>query len=186
MIVVIASQNPVKQQAAAQGFTQMFPTAALDVRCLTVDPGVPDQPFGDAQTRAGSQRRAQAAMLAAPQADFWVGIEGGVAPDDAANGKAGGEPALLAFAWVTVLSRSSCGQARSASFALPPRVAQLVHSGLELGQADDIVFGQQNSKQAGGAVGLLTGNVLDRAGLYAQAVLLALIPFRNEGLYEPC
>jgi non-canonical (house-cleaning) NTP pyrophosphatase len=49
--------------------------------------------------------------------------------------------------------------------------------------ADDIVFSCSNSKQDNGAVGLLTDNVIDRAQLYEQAVILALIPFKNERLY---
>ena len=69
------------------------------------------------------------------------------------------------------------------SFYLPPQVAELVRQGVELGEADDIVFGQSNSKQASGAVGLLTGDVIDRAGLYEGAVILALIPFKNRQLY---
>jgi non-canonical (house-cleaning) NTP pyrophosphatase len=52
-----------------------------------------------------------------------------------------------------------------------------------LGEADDIVFGRSNSKQDNGAVGLLTDNVIDRAQLYEHAMILALIPFKNELLY---
>jgi len=62
-------------------------------------------------------------------------------------------------------------------------VAKLVSSGLELGEADDQVFGTQGSKQHNGAVGLLTHDVLTRDGFYAQAVQLALIPFINPQLY---
>jgi non-canonical (house-cleaning) NTP pyrophosphatase len=58
-----------------------------------------------------------------------------------------------------------------------------VRQGMELGDADDAVFGRSNSKQANGAVGILTGNVIDRAELYEQAVVLALIPFKNPELY---
>lgn len=53
---------------------------------------------------------------------------------------------------------------------------------MELGHADDQVFGRVNSKQESGSVGLLTDNVVDRAGFYTQAMILALIPFKNEGL----
>ena len=55
---------------------------------------------------------------------------------------------------------------------------------MELGEADDIVFGQSNSKQKSGAVGLLTGDIIDRKSLYEEAVVLALIPFKNEELYS--
>ena len=42
---------------------------------------------------------------------------------------------------------------------------------------------RSNSKQDNGAVGLLTDSVIDRAQLYEQAMILALIPFKNEILY---
>jgi len=59
-----------------------------------------------------------------------------------------------------------------------------VRQGKELGEADDLVFAKENSKQDNGAVGLLTGNVIDRTALYQQAVVLALIPFKNPHLYS--
>jgi len=59
----------------------------------------------------------------------------------------------------------------------------LVRQGVELGEADDRIFGRNNSKQQNGAVGLLTGDAVDRAGLYVPAVIFALIPFKNPELY---
>jgi non-canonical (house-cleaning) NTP pyrophosphatase len=59
----------------------------------------------------------------------------------------------------------------------------LIKEGKELGEADDIVFQKENSKQKTGAVGLLTGNVLDRTSYYKEAIILALIPFKNKDLY---
>ena len=92
---------------------------------------------------------------------------------------------LAAFAWIVVRSRTRTGKARSGTFLLPPAVTALVKQGMELGEADDRVFGHTNSKQKGGAIGLLTDNVVDRKQLYEQAVLLALVSFKNEVLYAP-
>ncbi len=46
-----------------------------------------------------------------------------------------------------------------------------------------MVFGQTNSKQKQGAVGLLTQSKVTRSQLYQQAVQPALIPFVNPGLF---
>jgi non-canonical (house-cleaning) NTP pyrophosphatase len=46
------------------------------------------------------------------------------------------------------------------------------------------VFGRTNSKQEEGAIGLLTGGIVDRRQLYEQAVVLALVAFKNEKLYQ--
>ncbi len=90
---------------------------------------------------------------------------------------------MAAFAWIVVRSQEMIGKARTGTFFLPPAVAELIRQGKELGEADDIVFGRSNSKQENGAVGLLTDNVIDRTQLYEHAMILALIPFKNESLY---
>jgi inosine/xanthosine triphosphatase len=92
---------------------------------------------------------------------------------------------LAAFAWVVVRNRQGVGKSRTGTFFLPPAVAELIEQGKELGEADDIVFGRTNSKSENGAIGLLTGDVIDRAELYAHAVVLALVPFKNRELYWP-
>ena len=89
---------------------------------------------------------------------------------------------LEAFAWVVVTDRQRIGKSRTATFYLPEETARLVRQGIELGHADDQVFGRANSKQQNGSVGLLTGDVIDRTAYYEQAVILALIPFKNPRL----
>ena len=54
---------------------------------------------------------------------------------------------------------------------------------MELGDADDVIFGRTNSKQGNGSVGILTADVITRTIFYQQAILLALIPFKNSNLY---
>jgi non-canonical (house-cleaning) NTP pyrophosphatase len=108
-------------------------------------------------------------------ADFWVGLEGGV--EDGPLG-------MAAFAWAAVRGPDGLiGRGKTGMFFLPPGVADLIRAGRELGEADDIVFGRTNSKQANGAVGILTGDAIDRAAYYATAVTLALIPFKNQPFY---
>ena len=53
---------------------------------------------------------------------------------------------------------------------------------MELGHADDEVFGRDNSKQQNGAIGLLTDDLVDREAYYIHAVIMALVPFKNRGL----
>ena len=90
---------------------------------------------------------------------------------------------LAAFAWVVIRAKNLIGKGRTGTFLLPEAVSKLILNGMELGEADDIVFNQNNSKQKDGAVGLLTENLVDRCHLYAHAVILALIPFKNPKLY---
>ena len=191
MKIIVASHNPVKQQATVNGFRRMFPGQTLHLYGVTASSGVSDQPNSDLDTLQGAFNRARNALKQHPASNFWVGIEGGVSLMDTHGIElAPVNLALAAFAWVVVLGKDSSGQirlgkGRTGTFFLPSDVAHLVQQGKELGEADDIVFGRTNSKQDNGAVGLLTGNVIDRAQLYEHAIVLALIPFKNEEMYRP-
>lgn len=166
--------NPVKAEAVVGGFERMFAEEAFIINQVAVDSGVDDQPMSDQAAYQGAENRAKAARDAIPAGDYWVGVEGGCAYQD-------GD--MIAFAWVVVLSETGIGRSRTAQFRLPERVQALVEAGMELGDADDEVFGRENSKQQSGAVGLLTGDVVTRKMLYEQAVILALIPFKQPELY---
>lgn len=172
--VLIASKNPVKINAAKVAFEKMFSDQEFSFEGVSVPSGVQDQPMTNAETLEGARNRASNATMEFPDADFWVGIEGGIE-------RVGIE--MEAFAWVVIKSENQEGKARTATFFLPGRVIELIDEGKELGEADDIVFGHTNSKQRNGAVGLLTDNILDRTRFYSEAVVLALIPYKNSSLY---
>lgn len=173
---VVASTNPVKLEATRSGFRRAFPDEEILVVSRAVASGVGPQPLSDVQTLEGAEARARGAQALVTDAEFWVGIEGGVEERDGH---------LAAFAWVVVLSADRVGRARTGTFFLPDAVADLVRRGVELGPADDRVFGRTDSKRDLGAVGLLTHGVIDRTALYEHAIILALAPFRNPALYPP-
>lgn len=172
--IVIASKNPVKINAVRQGFEKMFPGGVREYIGISVPSEVSDQPLSNDETFTGATHRAMNAQKEMSDADYWVGIEGGVE-------KVGEE--MEAFAWVVILSSERIGKSRTATFFLPKEVARLICEGKELGEADDIVFQRNNSKQENGAVGILTDNVIDRTVYYVEAVVFALIPFKNRELY---
>lgn len=172
--IAVASTNPVKIQAARAGFEALFPGETFAAQGVSVPSGVSDQPMTDEETLAGALNRARAARDQHRGADYWAGIEGGC------EAKYG---VLWAFAWVVILGEGLTGKSRTAAFALPEEIASLVRQGVELGEADDRVFGRSNSKQGNGAVGILTGDVIDRAAYYEHAVALALVPFKNRALH---
>jgi inosine/xanthosine triphosphatase len=174
MMVVVASKNPVKLRAVSLGFQRMFPEQEFLVEELVGVQGNSSQPRGDQETLQYAHDRAERAAGLIPRADYWVGVEGGVEDQDGQ---------MAAFAWIVVKGNYQMGKGRTGTFFLPESVANLVRQGKELGEADDIVFGRSNSKQANGAIGILTGDVVDRTQLYEQAVILALIPFKNPQLY---
>jgi inosine/xanthosine triphosphatase len=172
--VMIASKNPVKIQSVKNGFEKMFPEQDFEFTGIPTPSGVADQPISNSETFLGAKNRANTIFAKFKDADFHVGIEGGIEQF---------ENEMEAFAWIFIISKDKYGKARTGTFFLPNEVVNLIKEGKELGDADDIVFNRRNSKQESGAVGILTGDVIDRTQYYTEAVILALIPFKNVDLY---
>lgn len=182
IVLAVGSKNPVKLAAAINGATKAFQTRTVVGEGFDVASGVSDQPMSDAETKQGAANRAKAAFdaytelhQAAPM--YALGLEGGV--------QLTGTNDLECFAWIAVFSGTKYGYSRTASFVLPSQVRDLVvNEGMELGHADDKVFGLSNSKQKGGAVGHLSNGVIDRAMYYEHATVLAFIPFHWNEYYN--
>lgn len=75
------------------------------------------------------------------------------------------------------------GCAKTGTFPIPPKVADLVEKGMELGYANDQVFQSRESKSGLGAVGLLTDGLIDRSAYYEHALVLALTPWIRPDMY---
>ncbi len=172
--VIIASKNPVKIKATQIAFQKMFPTQKFKFQGIAVSSNVSDQPFSNQETFQGAWNRVQEIVREVKTADFYVGIEGGL---EVLNDE------LEIFAWMLIKSGKRYGKSRTSTFSLPPKIAKFVKQGKELGEANDLVFKTHNSKQKNGTVGVLTANILTRTKYYAEALVLALIPFKNPDLY---
>ena len=169
MKVIVTSHNPVKIAAVRKAFLTQFPKQEIQLIPLAVESGVTDQPMSDAETRQGARNRVANARLENPGADFWVGLEGCLDFFD---------DRLVAFAWMVIATgNDQISETRSVTLPLPPEIQALVSEGLELGEANDRVFSTLNSKQGGGAFGLLTDGLMTREGIYTQTLILTLIPF---------
>ena len=172
--IVVASTNPVKINSAKQGFEAAMPDTVFTVTGVKIKSGVSDQPMTSDETFTEAINRAQTAKVEQPNADYWIGLEGGV--EDV-------EGEMRSVVWVVILSLQQIGKARASSFILPQKMADMIRSGMEMGDADDAIFGLTNSKQQMGAVGLMTKGAVDRTSLYREAVILALMPFLNPELF---
>jgi inosine/xanthosine triphosphatase len=172
--VIIASESPVKIEAVSIGFKKTFQGIDFSFKTVSVPSNVSDQPNSDEETLKGAENRCFNAFNMEKNSDFWIGIEGGIQKSDTET---------EAFAWVYIMSKNNYGKSKTATFFLPDKIRKLLDKGIELGEADDIIFGLKDSKKQNGAVGILTSNNITRTQYYADAVILALIPFINPELY---
>ncbi|MDW6016219.1 inosine/xanthosine triphosphatase [Vibrio plantisponsor] len=164
--VIIASLNPAKINAVKSAFESSFPNQAFNFQGISVPSEVADQPMTNEETKAGALNRVRNAKQALTDGDFYVGLEAGIEGN-------------VTFAWMIIESQTHRGESRSASLMLPPQVLTKLEQANELGDVMDEVFGTDNIKQKGGAIGLLTQHQLTRSSVYHQALILALIPFTN-------
>ena len=172
MKIVVTSHNPVKIAAVRNAFQSQFSGQEIHLIPIAVESGVTDQPMSDQETRLGARNRVSNARQEFDDADYWVGLEGGLDVFD---------DQLMAFAWMVIANRENqISETRSVTLPLPPKIQALVQGGMELGEANDQVFSTLNSKQGGGAFGLLTDGLMTRESIYTQTLILALIPFVHE------
>ena len=176
MRVLVGSANPVKIAAVRDVFESYFNGA--EVEGIETPSGVPAQPIGE-DTFTGAQNRAGALIALNDErelgAEFCVGLEGGIAQYHSR---------WFAFGAICIADAASrLGFGVSPLFELPPGVVDDLLGGSELGHVMDRLAGEHNTKQRGGAVGILTGGRITRRELYAQGVAMALIPFLNEEMY---
>ncbi len=173
MRIAVGSTNPVKVTAVRQTINRIWPEA--EIVSVAVPSGVSEMPMSDEETRTGARNRAVAAREAL-DADFGVGLEGGVQP----------EPfGLTLHGWVVVVDGNGrTGIGGGGRLPLPEHIAQKVLAGTELGDVMDEVLGDHNTKQKGGAVGALTNGLVLRGETFALAVAYAFAPFVSPDLYR--
>lgn len=162
MDIAVGSTNMVKVSAVRAVMERVYGDVRITAR--DVDSGVPPQPFGE-QTHQGSLNRARAAIDGHEMA---VGIEAGVF--EMLDG-------LYDIQHCTIIDkegRETYGQ--GSGFRYPDAVADLVRSGMTVGNSMREIYGDTDIGKKQGAVGLLSKGLIDREKLTEQAVIAAMIP----------
>jgi inosine/xanthosine triphosphatase len=175
MKVAIGSKNPVKIASVQDAFELVWPDPIFDFEGIDVASGVSDQPMTDVESIKGATNRAQRA-LDALQADYGVGLEGGIQ-------QIGDE--YFDCGWIVVLDKQGKkGIGSSIRMIVPPKMIRLIKEGEELGTVVDMVFGTQNSKHAGGHFGLMTNNAVTRLSGYRDGIISALAVFIHPEVFK--
>ena len=154
--VVSATTNPAKIQAILQAFNEIFGEGSCHIESVSVESGVPEQPFGSDETRAGARNRVANARRAQPNADFWVAIEAGI--DEGST-----------FSWVTDRGRQP---ARRSALGDPCRcrrsILEKVQAGEALGPVMSQYTGIDEIGRKEGAIGVFTAGKLTRSSVLSS------------------
>lgn len=163
MKIIVGSTNPVKINAVRVVFEEAW--SGCQVSGVEVESGVASQPMSEDETRRGAMNRAKLCVV---NADYGVGIEGGVQEID---GK------LFECAWVAVINKSGeVGMGGGLYFELPEKIARRIQKGEELGPIMQELM-QYDVKRSDGAIGVLTKGMLTRQAAYEQIVKSAIVRF---------
>ena len=180
MKVIVGSTNPVKVEAVRIAFTRVWPEQAWEIQGISVPSGIASQPMSDEESIAGARNRARNAIdvhtaIDTPDVAYGVGLEGGIQRVGTHYYDSG---------WCVVLDKQGReGIGSTIHLVVPPKMMRMIQQGKELGEVIDIVFQQENSKQAMGHFGLMTNNAVTRAGAYADGVVSALARFIHPELF---
>lgn len=173
--VAVGSTNPVKIDAVRMAFEMLWPAQIWEIRAIPIASGVPSQPMSDWESIIGARNRAKGALNEADAA-YGVGLEGGLQQIGEWWFDSG---------WIVVMDRNGQeGIGSTAKLAVPAQMITMVLQGMEVGEAVDAIFQQQNSKQSHGHFGFMTKNTITRTKAYTDGVLAALARFVHPHIFD--
>jgi len=172
-------------QEAAELFRRHFSEdTTIEVRGYEAESGVSHTPLSREELMRGARQRAEAlaSRLAASEepANFYVGLEGGL---DVLEEQGRRRVFLESWAYVSDGYRGHFGC--SGSIEIPEALAEAVAvRGTELSVAIDDFAGQAGIRDAQGAWGVLSRDLISRQESFRVAVVAAFAPFYNCKLYQ--
>ncbi len=162
----------------------LAPNQQLEVVGVEVESGVGHTPISREELMQGARQRAEAVAKLAKQFGepwkFCVGLEGGL---DVVYENGRRRVFLESWAYVSDGNHGFFG--RSGSIEVAHEIAEeVVDRGTELSVAIDHFAGEVGIRDAQGAWGVLSGNLVTRQDSFRIAVITAFAPFYNAGMYR--
>ncbi|HXW18625.1 MAG TPA: inosine/xanthosine triphosphatase [Candidatus Acidoferrales bacterium] len=156
-----------------------------EIRGVSVASGVRHTPLSRADLMAGARNRAEALRELAEKTqepwEYFVGLEGGF--DVVYEGE---KRCVFLESWAYVLDRSGRGAfGQSGAVMVPePLSRTVVDEGVELAAAVDGFTGERGIRDAQGAWGVFTRDLVTRQDSFRAAVIHAFAPFYNASIYQ--
>ena len=173
MIIAVGSTNITKIDPVKEVFSKHFKDVV--VRGMKVNSGVDDQPMSDEEMYKGALNRAKEALNKIENAEYGVGIEGGLHQ--------------RSYGWfehsLVIISdkKGKIGVGASGGLVLPQKVIARIQNGENLEQAVDHFFGTHKIGEGIGMFGLMTKGIVTRTSGVSHGVAFALAPFLHKNLY---
>src|SRR5690348_2758615 len=190
--IAVGSKRAPKLDAVREALNAfgplLHPKSKFEVTGFEVATGVSHTPRSGAELMAGARGRCEVLMklkAARLGARYFIGLEGGL---DVLreNGRENGRRLAFLESWAFACDASGRGfYGRSGAILLPePLAAEVLDRGVELSHAIEVYTGIQGIRDAQGAWGILTKNLVDRRESFRIAVISAFAPFFNADVYR--
>jgi inosine/xanthosine triphosphatase len=183
--------------AALESFADLLsPDAPCEVVGIEVASGVSHTPATREELMRGARQRAEALVQVARREsqgwNFFVGLEGGLdviseAPERAHAFQTGLAQPRRVFleSWAYVTDGHVGHLGCSGAIEVPEALAcEVLDRGIELSEAIDKFAGAAGIRDAQGAWGVLSRNLISRQEAFRVAVIAAFAPFYNERMYQ--
>lgn len=170
---------------ALESFGQMLaPAAEFAVLGFDVESGVSHTPCSRDELMRGARQRADGLVQFAQQGreswQFLVGLEGGL---DVVQEN--GDQRVFLESWAYVSDGSAGHYGRSGGVEIPAALArEVLENGVELSAAIDRFAGAIGIRDAQGAWGVLSCDLISRQEAFRVAVVAAFAPFYNAKMYR--
>lgn len=174
MHVVVGSLNPVKIRAVEEVFGHYF--GAVDVSPVETGSSVHEQPKSEDEKYQGALHRAKFALRSVEGSDYGVGIEGGVH----SHSYGWYESSLVVIADQT----GKVGIGASGGLVLPEKIINRLHTGENLEEVIDKLYGTNKIGRGIGMFGVITNEYVTRKEGTKHGIAFALARFLHPDLFE--
>ncbi|GAC1623621.1 MAG: hypothetical protein PVS2B2_27150 [Candidatus Acidiferrum sp.] len=188
MIIAVGSNRKPKLYAVAEALAALGPALGLsgspEILGFEVESGVGHTPLSREESMRGARQRAEALVrLSKDRNEAWqyfVGMEGGLD-----SVEENGQRRVFLESWAFVSDGARGYYGRSGAVELPWALAhEVLEQGIELAVAIDRFAGSVGIRDAQGAWGVLSSNLITRQEAFRVSIVAAFAPFYNARMYR--
>lgn len=172
MDLAVGTTNKAKLLACSEVFKEALPGSKINIKSIEVESNVSAMPMDNEEIFTGALNRANVLAELDKNADYYVGLEGGV--------QKGPQDRLYLLGWAVIIRAVDgvIGSGHSAGVALPNDLSEALFEGKELGPLVQAKMSDTSNeiRHSLGTNGILTKGLYPRTKEFEDAIRCALGP----------
>ena len=180
MKIAVGTTRKPKLDAVKNALTKLYPNKNIEIIAEKVESDVSDQPMSLKEIAQGAYNRAHNLIKKDIQADYYLGIEGGIWDNNFVNNK---RSFLTGVVYVTNKKEDGFGYGPSVELTKYMH-KQLFERGRELADVIDEITNKTDVRSGSGTIGELTKDNITRSKSFEDMIIIAMSKFYNSELYD--